>query len=363
MNRQLYKLTFLLLILPTAMFASNGKEKMKGKHTKEKTITKEFSVNSDALLKVTNSYGTVQLTSWDKNTVAIEVTIQTNGDSESKVTERLAQIGVDFTNTNDMVNAKTRFNDGSKAWWKWNKRNNVNVTVNYNIKFPKGNELDISNDHGKIFLDKAENKVSLSADYGGMEIGELLSHHNTLSFDYSNDVTVAYIKDGRINADYSSFSVKEAENIKLNADYTQSVFGKVRNIEYRCDYKLLQIEEANNVQGAGDYLSLRLGKISGNVDLKADYGSIKIAEMTNNAGNIDIESEYAGIKIGYQPNYFFSFEFNLEYASLKGDENFNFNIKRIEDGEGYYKGYQGNKSNSNHISINSEYGSVRFTKL
>ncbi|WP_420574272.1 hypothetical protein [Kordia sp.] len=363
MKTLLYKITLLAFLVPVIALANNGKGKFKGKHTKEKTITKEFSVNADALLKIDNSYGAVHMKAWDKNTVAIEVVIKTNGNSESKVTERLGQIDVDFNNSSNMVSAKTKFNNGSKAWWKWNKRNKVSVTVNYTIKFPKGNELDISNDYGSIFIDKAENRASLSCDYGSMELGELLADNNSLDFDYSNNVTIAYMKSGSIDADYSSFTLNKAGNIDLDADYTKSRFGAINNIEYNCDYNTLQIEKANNIKGVGDYLSLRLGEITGNVDLTADYGSIKIAEMTATAGNIKIESEYAGIKIGYQAGYSFTFDLNLEYASIKGDDDFTFNKKRVESGERYYQGYYGKSSSRNNIMIDSEYGSIRFEKL
>ncbi|EDP95296.1 hypothetical protein U8527_15865 [Kordia algicida OT-1] len=362
MKTLLYKLTLLAFLLPVLTFANNGKGKLKGKYTKEKTITKEYSVNDDALVKIKNSYGAIHMTAWDKNTVAIEVVIKTNGNSESKVKERLQQIDVDFNNSSSMVSAKTNFNNGSKAWWKWNKRNNVSVTVNYTVKFPRGNELDLINDYGSIFVNKAENRVSLNCDYGSMEIGELLADNNSLNFDYTNDVTVAYMKSGRINADYSSFTLNKGGNIDLNADYTKSRFGTINNIQYNCDYNTLQIAQANNIQGAGDYLSLRLGTITGNVDLTADYGSIKISEMTDDAGNIKIESEYAGIKIGYQSGYHFNFEFDLEYASLKGDSSFTMNKKRVESSSKYYQGYYGDSNSSNNISINSEYGSVRFEK-
>ncbi|MEM6718135.1 MAG: hypothetical protein AAF611_02365 [Bacteroidota bacterium] len=361
MNRLLYKLTLVAFLLPIVTFASKGNGKFKGKHTKEKTITKEFSVNADALLKVTSSYGAVHLTAWDKNTVAIEVLIKTNGNSEKKVAERLSQINVDFTNTPDMVNAKTKFNSGRKAWWKGNK---VNITVNYTIKFPKGNALDISNDYGKIFLDRAENSVSLSSDYGGMEIGDLLSEDNSLNFDYTNGVTVAFMGGGSINADYSSFNIDAAGDIDLNADNTKSVFGKVNDIEYTCDFQLLQIGEVRgDIDGGGDYLSLRLGKVFGDVDLEADYGSIKIAEMVSGAGDISIDSEFAGIKIGYQPNYYFAFELELENASFKGEEGLVINKKIIDSGESYYEGYHGSSDDASDVSINSEYGSIRFIKL
>jgi hypothetical protein len=361
MKTLLYKCIVFTFLLPLIVLGNN---KHKGKYTKEKTITKEFNVNADALLKITNSYGAVHMTAWDKNTVAIEVVIKTNGNSESKVVERLKQIDVNFNNTVSMVSAITNFSKNQeKSWRKWNKRNKVKVTVNYTIKFPKGNELNVSNDYGEIFLDRAENKVTLNCDHGKMKIGKLLAEDNSLNFDHTNNVSIAYINGGRINADYSSFKVDEAEKIKLNADHTKSHFGIISYMEYNCDYNTLQIDLAYNVTGTGEYLSLRLGGISGNLDLKADYGSIKIAQMTDDAGDIRIESELAGIKIGYHQDYHFSFELNLDYTSIKGEEGFTTNKKQIESKESYYEGYYGDKTSGNKISINSEYGSIRFEKL
>lgn len=360
MKTLLYKCIVFTFLLPLIVLGNN---KYKGKYTKEKTITKEFSVNPDALLKITNNYGAIHMTAWDKNTIAIEIVIQTNGNSESKVVERLGQIDVNFNNTTSMVSAITSFNKNqSKSWRKWNKRNKVNVTVNYTIKFPKGNELNVSNDYGEIFLDRAENKVTLNCDHGKMKIGKLLAEDNSLNFDHTNNVSIAFINSGRINADYSSFKVDEAEKIRLNADHTKSHFGIISYMDYNCDYNTLQIDQAYNVTGTGDYLSLRLGGISGNLDLKADYGSIKIAHMTDDAGSIRIESELAGIKIGYDADYHFSFELNLDYTSIKGEEEFTTNKKRIESKESYHEGYYGDKFSGNKVSINSEYGSIRFEK-
>jgi hypothetical protein len=195
-----------------------------------------------------------------------------------------------------------------------------------------------------------------------MEIGELLGNDNSLNFDYTNNVTIAYMKNGRINADYSSFTVNKGGDIKLDAEHTKSRFGTIDSIEYNCDYNTLQIEQAYNIKGTGEYLSLRIGSITGDLDAKADYGSIKIGEMTDDAGSIRIESEFAGIKIGYNKDYSFNFELNLEYASLKGDDDFVMNKKRIESKERYFQGYHGDKTSGNNITINSEYGSIRFEK-
>ncbi len=87
--------TVLFLTVPLMLSAGNGK--LKGKYTKEKTIKKEFDVNADALLKVSNSYGNLNLTSWDGNKIMIEVHIKTNGNNEEKVQKKLNE----FTNSRE----------------------------------------------------------------------------------------------------------------------------------------------------------------------------------------------------------------------------------------------------------------------
>ena len=50
----------LMLALLAGLGIGNAHE-FKGRHTKEKTIRKEFRVNADALLKIENSYGNTVL--------------------------------------------------------------------------------------------------------------------------------------------------------------------------------------------------------------------------------------------------------------------------------------------------------------
>ncbi len=124
----------------------------------------------------------------------------------------------------------------------------------------------------------------------------------------------------------------------------------------------MNIEKVNNVTGNGDYLSTRLGYIYKNATLKADYGSIKVDRITDNANNIVIESSYVGITIGYDPGYNFNFDIDLEYGSLRDDDGLEFNKKKEESSSKYYSGYHGNSSSGNMIKIKSEFGSVSLNK-
>ena len=351
------------MLLPfTAMAVFDGGG-MKGKYTKEKTIKKEFDVNSDALLKVKNSYGNLNLTSWDQDKVMIEIHIKTNGNNEDKVQDRLDEIDVDFDSSSSMVSAITRFGDRNNNWgWKWGKRNNVSVQVNYTIKLPIKNSVGLSNDYGNIYLDRVDGHAKISCDYGKMEIGELRGRNNELRFDYTSRSTFEYINSAEIIADYSGFTVEKAGNLKVNADYTNAVIKEMGDLNYTSDYGSMEVGSVNSVSGNGDYIGIKLGKVSGSVSVTADYGSVKIEEMTPDAGDINIRSDYTGIKIGYDPDYHFDFDITTEYAGVNGISDFEIQIRKEKSSEKYYNGYYGSDNSGNVIQIDSEYGGVSFYK-
>lgn len=357
----LYKyIATLLFMLPVALIANNNT--MGGKYTKEKVIKKEFTVNADALLRVSNSYGNLNITSWNENRIVIEVHIKTNGNNEEKVQDKLDNITVDFDANNSLVSARTIFNKNKSRWgWNWG-NNNVNMRINYTIKVPLKNNVNLSNDYGNIILDRIDGHARINCDYGRLDIGELRGRNNQLNFDYTSKSHIGYINSGEIKADYSGFTIDKAGDLSIITDYTNATVLQMKNLEYSSDYGSLNVEEAHNVHGDGDYINLKLGTIHGNVDITADYGSVKINNLAADAGSVNIRTDYTGIKIGYDANYYFDFDINTEYAGVSGKDDFEMNVSIEKSHEKYYKGYYGNENSGNTLSISSDYGSVSFHK-
>ncbi|KAG1649363.1 RNA polymerase sigma-H factor [Nymphon striatum] len=200
-------------LLPILLSAGDGK--LKGKYTKEKTIKKEYDVNADALLKVSNSYGNLNLTSWEGNKVMIEVHIKTNGNNEEKVQKKLNEITVDFEASSSVVSAKTVFNNSRNSWG-WGGNNKVNMQINYTIKLPIKNSVHLNNDYGSIILDRIDGHAKIYCDYGRLEIGELRGRNNQLNFDYTSKSTIDYINSGTITADYSGFHYSKSRRFNLS---------------------------------------------------------------------------------------------------------------------------------------------------
>ncbi|MET6991100.1 hypothetical protein [Sediminicola arcticus] len=351
----------LFFALPLWSYADNGE--LKGKYTKEKTIKKEFEVNSNALMSIDNSYGNLNITSWNENRIMIEVRIKTNGNNEDKVQKKLDEISVDFESGRDMVSAKTIFNQNNTNWnWNWGGSNNVNMQIDYYIKVPVKNNVHLNNDYGSIILDRIDGHAKINCDYGRLEIGELRGRNNELNFDYTSKSSIGFMNSGSISADYSGFTIEKAGDLTIKSDYTNATVIKMDNLKYSSDYGSIDIGEAINVQGNGDYITIKLGVIHGDLDISADYGSLRIKELAADAGNVQIKSDYMGIHIGYNSQYNFDFEITAQYAGVSGKENFEISVSTEKSNQKYYKGYYGKNNSGNKVSISSEYGSISFNK-
>lgn len=355
--KNIYKILLFLLIIPLSASAVNKK----GKYTKNKVVTKEYSVNSNATLNISNKFGNIDIISGNSNRIEIKVSITTSGDNEEKVQQRLDQIEIDFSGSANQVSAKTIIEKNSSSWNIWGRKNNVNMEINYLVKMPVTNNVSLSNDYGGINLDKIEGSAIINCDYGKINIGELLNSNNNINIDYTNKSTIDYMKDGDINADYSTLHIERSGRVELNSDYSHISFGMLIDLDYNCDYGDLKIENCGSLTGNSDYMHTTVGKLNGSGTFDMDYGTLKIANLGENFKTITVESSYSPIKLGIENANSFNLEASLSYGSLNGKDNFNFSKEIVKTSSKYYEGYYKSSNSTSTIKIKSSYGNISFT--
>lgn len=350
---KLFKLSFLLLLFPAIIIASNGK-----KHEKSKVINKSYSVNQNATVYLKNKYGNISVTTWDKNRVEIEVRITVKGNNLSSVKNKLNAIKVDFEATKNLVEARTRI-ESTKSRWSWfGSNNNINFKINYTVKMPLTNNADFHNKYGNIALDELKGKSTIDCDYGNIEIGSLHSMNNFIELDYSGDSDINYIKSGNINANYSKISIEKSEKIDINADYTSVKINTVNDINFNTDYGSITINKADIILGNSDYAGMKIGTITQRLNINTDYGGLRIKNIAKGFENISIKSSYAGIKLGTPSNNNFNFIIDLGYASFRYPSDKVTMQKSIKKtSKKHYEGSFGNNGTST-VKIKSNYGGV-----
>lgn len=349
----MYKTLLILLLVPLTIFATE-----KGKYTKSKVIKKEFTVTKNATLDISNKYGNIDIVTSNTNKISITVNITTNGNDEEKVEKKLEQIDVDFDASSSLVSAKTYIEKSSSSWSWWGKRNNISMEINYQVTMPVTNSLELSNDYGSVNLDKIEGRTKFDIDYGKLVIGELLNSNNYINIDYTNKSQVDFMKDGEINADYSSLHIERSGRTKLDADYSNISFGIVTVLNYNCDYGSLKIDEVGNATGNTDYLTSKIKKLNGFGDFTSDYGGVYIDELGTGFNGLKVNTKYAGIKIGNPNNISFKITASTSYGGFNYGDGYTFNKEIKESSKKYYEGYYGSENSEAKITLKTSYGSI-----
>ncbi|MFK8060872.1 MAG: hypothetical protein AB8B78_12370 [Polaribacter sp.] len=351
----IYKITLLFLLFPLITSANNDKEK----HEKSKSIKKEYTVNADALVKLNNRYGNLNISTWDKNRVEIEVTITVKGDDLDDVEEKLQSIDVEFNANSSLVEAETIFGKKKSNWSWWSKNKNINYKINYVVKMPKSNSVDLDNDYGNIYLEDLDGKAAINCDYGKISVGDLSASNNDINLDYCSSSSINYMKSGDINVDYSKISVDKSQSLKVNSDYSTVKIGETRNVDFNIDYGSITINQVDNIDGNSDYASMRIGTVRKNVIIDTDYGSITIKNLEKGFENVDITGQYAGIKIGVAADAVFNFEVDLQYAGFgRNDDKIEMFKSISKSTKKYYEGKYGKGNTNSRVKIKSQYGGV-----
>ncbi|MCK0132218.1 DUF4097 family beta strand repeat-containing protein [Flavobacteriaceae bacterium F08102] len=354
MRTKLCKYVFLFLWVPMALMARNSDELT---YDKTKIIKKEFFVDANAKLDITNKYGDVNILTWNENRIIFEIKIEVNGTDASKVAERLHAITVDFQSSQSLVTAKTKIEKLKKSW---GKKNSVHYKIDYTVKMPLTNNLQVSNDYGAIYLNELKGMATLNCDYGNVFIGELHHKTNSINLDYCNGSTIRNMFGGQINADYSKFTLSQGGEVNLVADYSTSVFEEINTLSYQCDYGSLRVEEGGAISGTADYMSAKFEKINKRLHADADYGSIRIESIGDQFESVKLTTDYCSIKVGV-PETAFTFNLDLRYSGFKYEEARYEIIQKIEKSNTkLYRGYYKSAKTKASIDVSSNYGSVRF---
>lgn len=347
-------ITLLLLITPLFLMASPIK-----KHEKSKTISKNYKVNKNATVYIKNKYGNLNVTTWNKNTVEIDVKITVKGKDLEDVQDRLDAINVKFEASASLVEARTiieSFNSG-RSWW--NKNNNLSYQINYYVKMPITNNIDLNNKYGNIELENVTGKANLKCAYGSINVDRLENENNTINLDYSDHSEISYIKAGSINADYSKITLDEAESLKVSCDYTQVKIGTIKTLDFKSDYGGISVKDVRSVKGNSDYAAMRFGTVRESLKINTDYGSLRIKDLAKGFDQVTINGSYAGIKIGTSSNNSFNFKVDVSYAGFSYPKNYVETTKSIKkETKKYYEGTFGKTNSGSQISIRSDYGSV-----
>ncbi|MEP6674281.1 MAG: hypothetical protein ABJA78_03975 [Ferruginibacter sp.] len=300
MKKIIRSFNFLLPVFLLAQLNSfaqeEKKEQKKYEFVKNKSVNKSYNVSASEKLNIKNSFGSVEVHTWNKNEIKVDISIEVSANSESLAQKIIDGISVNDGQSGGEVSFKTNIkgNDNSKD-------GKSTMSVNYTVSMPSSNPLHLSNEFGATVLPDMNGEVDLSSKFGSLTAGALTNIKN-IDVEFGK-ADLAGISSGTLNVKYSKLNVaKMSGNIKMNLEFC----GKAK-LNYGSSLTGLDIKSS--------YSSLNLvpsGDPSIAYNISTNFGSFK------NNSNAKMDTEKEG---EHGPN------FDHSYSGKSGGGNVSVKVK------------------------------------
>ena len=360
-NRKMEKLTYksgMLVILTAALlsFQLPAQEVSKDFH-------KEFNADKSTTLDLTNKYGDVAITGWDKNQIVIDVKVVVRYPDKSKAEKYLDYINVDFSEANNTVTAKTVI-DENFNFHGWGSVREFKI--NYTIKMPFASSLTLANRYGNTDIDELWGLVNLDIKYGGIEIDKLKRGNekplNRLAIAYGkgNIGEVAWLD---LYSRYTStLTIEKSQALLIDSYKSTLKIGETSSIVGEAKYDTYSIDKINNLVLSTEYTNVNVNDLARKLNFEGSYGSLNVDEIPAGFESLDVDVRYSGVRLGIAESASYKLDAEASYGGIKyPEENLKFNRRIVENTSTVISGVVGKEESPNSVvKVKTSYGTVKL---
>ena len=303
----------LLLLLQLNIFAQDdsGKEpKFKYEFEKTKSVNRSYNVSTSDKLSIENKFGTVEIHTWNKNEIKVDIEIKVSAKTEEWAKSVLNDIQVEDSKAGNGIMFKTLFvedldkkegkPDGEKRMDKYKNKNTHQILeVNYNVYMPVSNPLKILNQFGPTTIPEYKGEIDLVSKFGSLTTGLLTNIKN-------------------IKVEFGKASFESISNCSVTVEYSKAEFKK----------------------------------LIGNIKLDLKFCEGTKVNVDNNLSNLDIKASYSTVNLKPAADFSASYGLATNFSDFHNRTNIKFDSDDSDNGESprFERKYNG-KSGSGTIPV------------
>lgn len=365
-----YKLSLAFLML-AGLICTDLAAKNRQEFTK--TIKKEFDISQDGTTSITNKYGNVDIKTWDRNRVKIDVRIIVKANSEKTAQEVFDRVDINFSNGSSFVKAETEIESKSSKWWGWN-NSKSDYAIHYEVHLPASNNLELRNKYGDVYAARMKGKINLGIKYGNFKL-DGADADATIDLAYGNgslmkarnvSVEIGYgklkmeeVEDVDIDSKYSTLTVEKASNIKSYSKYDTYKIGSVGAFRNEGKYDNIDIEQANNIVITSKYTDFYVEDLERSLELDFEFGGAAVQTLSRGFNLVQLNGKYTDFKLGLESGAAYSIKATADYAGIRYPSGMTVTYEKEKGSYHEVEGHSGQQGTESVIKAKLNYGALK----
>lgn len=345
-----------------AIMFSMGMFAQSGSYTKE--IKKEFPVNQNTRLEISNKYGNVDVVNRTDQALSIRVNIKVNIKDKERADALLNMIDIQINQEGDVVRAVTEIDDNFGRMFKGFNMGNDGLEINYSVSMPKTLPLNLSNKYGNVFIDELVSTSLIDIKYGKLTANKILHESNEpltkVYLSYSNG-TIQETKWIELDIKYSKINITESKALAILSKYSKVNVIRGSSIVSESKYDTYELGKLSNFVTTAAYGHFTIQELTGKLQLDTKYTDVMVDRISGSFENIKVTNSYGSYKLGIDPAASYKLNAYTKYCNISYPEN-NARVSRFnENNEMKVNGSIGTAENPKaEVSVNSHYGNIRL---
>ncbi len=262
---------------------NRNENKKKYEFVKKKSVNRSYNVSASDKLNIQNSFGSVDVRTWDRNEIKVDVDVEVSANTEALAQKMLDRISVTDSKSGKDISFKTDMKDVNNS-----KGEKSTMQINYTISMPAGNPLNIKNDFGSTTVPDFRGEVDLTSKFGSLTTGTLSNIKNiNVEFGKAN---LANITSAPVTIKFSKAVIsKLSGSVKLNLEFCSSVRLNLDNnlssLDLKTSYSTVNLKP--------------IGDLPASYNISTSFGSFKNTSGVKFSSDEDGDKE-RGPKFDYE---------------------------------------------------------------
>jgi hypothetical protein len=298
MNYRTFIFVSLTLLILSPLSAQSSSE--------TRSFIKTVPVGKENYLEVSNKYGTIQVTSWKKDSAYIRAEVKAYGSSQDKISRMFEGITVDIRSAGSLVRAQTTFNQSMNSLFESFKgmtskiiSYDSRVEIDYYINVPEYLNLKIENKYGDVYMEDCSGNFSISISNGSFKANSL-GKESSISLSFC-DATINSVVSGKIDASFSEVSSNDMGKMTITSISSKYNIKNAGEVTFESRRDKFFIDNIESMRGNSYFTDFNVKNLKKEISLTTRYGNIDTEFIDKGFEAINLNSGYSDISLNFDP--------------------------------------------------------------
>lgn len=285
-------------------------------YSESKNYVHQFPLLSGTTVEVSNKYGKVQLLTWNKDSVRVDIDFYISSTSPARLDKLRQNINFDFSNSNSYVVVRTIFGrsqpnviDEIRDFAEAIVNGSNEVRIDYTVHVPRNQSLKVTNKYGDIYADDFTGDVQLNLSNGDLKANNFTG--NTQLYLSFGNAFINEMNKGRIIAEYTDLNIRSAQNLTLESKSSKVRIEKGGFIKLTSRRDDIRIDNVARVTGDNYFSDVSIQNVSDEISVSAKFGKIAVDNFKKNFSFINMTTEYTDLDLYFERGA--GFDFDISY--------------------------------------------------